>query len=215
VIPLGCCRTITYALRKADEKLLQLRINSVQQFTEKTSTTAFRQLGERWLKSLEQRKRNPLERTTIDNRRYALDKWIYPYLGNRPLGEIINRTLKELVEKMARELSASSIRDYTNIVKAVVASAIDENGEQLFPRKWNDEYIDAPLIGEQNQPSTTSEGMTKILGSSSGQYRVLYALVGGCGPLRVGEALGIEINKHISPDFRTLYIRQKAKRGEI
>jgi hypothetical protein len=84
-----------------------------------------------------------------------------------------------------------------------------------FPRKWNDEYIDALLVEEQNQPSTTSEGMTKILEKSVGQFRVLYAVLAGCGPLRAGEALGIEIDKHISPDFRTLYIRQKAKRGEI
>jgi len=41
------------------------------------------------------------------------------------------------------------------------------------------------------------------------------ALLAGCGPLRAGEALGLEIGKHISPDCRTLYIRQKAKRGEI
>jgi hypothetical protein len=34
-------------------------------------------------------------------------------------------------------------------------------------------------------------------------------------PLRAGEALGLEIDKHISEDFRTLYIVQKAKRGEI
>lgn len=44
---------------------------------------------------------------------------------------------------------------------------------------------------------------------------MLYALLAGCGPLRVGEALGLEVDKHISPDFRTLYIQQKAKRGEI
>ena len=30
-----------------------------------------------------------------------------------------------------------------------------------------------------------------------------------------GEALGLEIGKHISEDCRTLYIRQKAKRGKI
>jgi hypothetical protein len=72
------------------------------------------------------------------------------------IGEINNRILKEIVEKMAKQLAASSIRDCANIVKAVVAAAIDENGEQLFPRKWNDEYIDAPLVEKQNQPSTTS-----------------------------------------------------------
>jgi integrase len=76
-------------------------------------------------------------------------------------------------------------------------------------------FIDAPLVGEQNQPSTTSEGMTKILSRAAGQYRVLYALLAGCGPLRAGEALGLEIDKHISSDFRTLSIRQKAKSGEI
>ncbi len=57
--------------------------------------------------------------------------------------------------------------------------------------------------------------MTKILEKSTGQYRVLYALLAGCGPLPAGEALGLEVDKHISPDFRTLYIQQKAKRGEI
>ena len=47
------------------------------------------------------------------------------------------------------------------------------------------------------------------------KYRMLYALPAGCGPLRAGEALGLEIDKHISGDFRTLDIVQKAKRGTI
>ena len=45
--------------------------------------------------------------------------------------------------------------------------------------------------------------------------REYYALLAGCGPLRVGEALGLEIDKTISPDFRTLQITQKAKHGII
>jgi hypothetical protein len=215
VLPLGVYRTRTEAEREAAKRIARLGINSTQYFIEATSSTTFKQQGEWWLKSLAERKRNPLEQTTIDNRRYALDKWIYPCLQDKLLAELNNRTLKELVEKMAEKLAASSIRDYANIVKAVIASAIDENGEQLFPRKWNDGYIDAPLVEEQNQPSTTSEGMTKILENATGQYRVLYALLAGCGPLRAGEALGLEVDKHISPDFRTLYIQQKAKRGKI
>jgi hypothetical protein len=144
VLPLGLCRSRTVAERKAAEKIEQLGINSTQRFIEVTSSTTFRQQGEWWLKSLTRRKRNPLEQTTIDNRRYALDKWLYPFLQDKLLTDLNNRTLKELVEKMAVQLAASSIRDYANIFKAVVASAIDENGEQLFQRKWNDEYIDAP-----------------------------------------------------------------------
>lgn len=89
---------------------------------------------------------NPVERTTIDTRRYALDKWIYPALGDTHLADLNNRVLEELVEQMTAKLAAATIRDYSNIVKDVVASAIDDEGEQRFPRKWNEEYIDAPLV---------------------------------------------------------------------
>lgn len=215
VVPLGLCRTRTIAERKGAEKIGQLGINSAQHFVEITSTLTFGQQGEQWLKTLSTRKRNPLERTTIDNRRYALDKWIYPFMGDRLLADVNNRALKELVEQMAEKLSPASIRDYSNIVKAVVASATDENGEEVFPRKWNNEYIDAPVVEDQNQPSSTGEGITKIVKEATGQYRMLYALLSGCGPLRAGEALGIEIDKHISDDFRTIEVIQKAKRGEI
>jgi hypothetical protein len=74
------------------------------------------------------------------------------------------------VKNMSAELAPSSIRDYVNMVKGVVNSAIDSNGEPLFPRKWNAELIDAPLIANQHQPTTTSEGMAKILQRATGQY---------------------------------------------
>jgi len=215
VIPLGVCRTRSVAERKCAEHIEKLGINSTQHFVESTSTTTFKRQGEIWLRSLENRKRNPVEQTTIANRRYALDKWIYPTLGETYLADVNNLAVKELVEEMAKSLSASSIRDYVNITKAVVASAIDENGEERFPRKWNAEFIDAPLIDKQRQPTSTAEGISDILQFAVGQYRMLYALLAGCGPLRAGEALGLEIDKHISGDFRTLSIVQKAKGGEI
>lgn len=215
VVALGTCRTRTIAERRAAEKLEQLGINSTQHFIETTSSITFKRQAEQWLRSLSARKRNPLEQTTIDTRRYALDKWLYPFLGTRLLGEVNNRAMKELVEHMAPSLSPASIRDYSNIVKGVVSSAIDENGEELFPRKWNEEYIDAPIVKDQHQPSTNSEGVESILRSAGGAYRILYALLAGCGPLRVGEALGLDVGCHISSDFRTLCIQQKAKRGLI
>jgi len=213
-ISLGVCRTRSIAERAAAETLEKLGINSTQAFIEATSTITFRQQAEIWLKSLANRKRNPLERTTIDTRRYALDKWMYPFFGDIHLADVTNRAMKDLVEHIS-ELSPATIRDYTNVVKAVVASAIDEMGEPLFPRTWNEEFIDAPIIKRQNQPSTSADGMAGILRTATGQYRVLYALLAGCGPLRAGEALGLEIGKHMSVDYRTLFVRQKAKRGEI
>ena len=43
---------------------------------------------------------------------------------------------------------------------------------------------------------------------------MIFILCGAAG-LRIGELLGIEIDKHISPDFLTLYIQQKVRRGRI
>jgi integrase len=43
---------------------------------------------------------------------------------------------------------------------------------------------------------------------------MIFILCGAAG-LRIGELLGIEIDKHISPDFLTLYIQQKVRRGKI
>jgi integrase len=212
-ITLGICRTRTIAERKAAEKLEPLGINSAQTFIEATSSITFRQQGEIWLKSLANRKRNPLEQTTIDNRQYALDKWIYPFFDDRLLADVNNRAMKEFVEHISK-LAPATIRDYSNIVKGVVASAINENGEELFPRKWNEEYIDAPIVEDQNQPSTNSDGVSAVLIRATGQHKALYALLAGCGPLRVGEALGLEI-RHISSDCRTLRVEQKAKAGEI
>jgi integrase len=56
--------------------------------------------------------------------------------------------------------------------------------------------------------------MSAIVKSCAGQNRVLFTLLAGAG-LRIGEALGIEVDKHISNDCRVLYIRQSVWEGVI
>jgi len=63
------------------EEIEKLGINSTHRFIESTNTITFKQQAELWLKSLANRKRDPVQQTTIDNRKYALDKWLYPSLG--------------------------------------------------------------------------------------------------------------------------------------
>jgi hypothetical protein len=116
--------TRAIAERKAAEKLEELGINSTQTFRESTSNITFKEQGEIWLQSLSNRKRNPLEQTTIDTRRYALDKWMYPFFGERYLADVTNLAMKEFVDHIS-SLAPATIRDYVNIVKAVVASARD------------------------------------------------------------------------------------------
>jgi integrase len=56
--------------------------------------------------------------------------------------------------------------------------------------------------------------MEMILRDAEEPYCTLYALLAGCGPMRAGEALGLDI-RSIHEDFRTLEIVQKAKRGKL
>jgi len=65
-LAVGIYSTRTKAERAAAEKLEQLGINSAQTFIESTSNITFQQQAEIWLKSLANRKRNPLEQTAID-----------------------------------------------------------------------------------------------------------------------------------------------------
>jgi Phage integrase, N-terminal SAM-like domain len=192
IASLGICKTRTIAERAAVEKLEQLGTNSAQTFIESTSNITFKQQAEIWLKSLANRKRNPLEQTTIDNRRYALDKWMCPFFGDKLLANIHNVAMKEFVDHIA-ELSPATIRDYVNTAKSVVASARDREGKMLFPRAWDDEFIDVPFIEDQNQPTVDRDSMEAILREATEPYRTLYALLAGCGPMRAGEVLGLDI----------------------
>jgi hypothetical protein len=78
------------------------------------------------------------------------------------------------------------------------------------------QFIDLPVAdkSKQNTPHFTGEVITGILRSSSGYKQMFCALLGGAG-LRVGGAMELEIDKHISKNFRTLYIRQKVRRGKL
>jgi integrase len=177
----------------------------------------FREHAAWWIEHVQQRKRKPIAPATVEWWQGALDVWILPNLGDVPLCSVGNLALKGLVERMVKAgLSPKTVNTYSQVVKSVVASAVNEEGEQLFPRKWNHEFVDMPVVdkSKQNTPHFTSEVITGILASSKGYKQMFCALLGGTG-LRAGEALGLEVDKHISVDFRTLYVRQKVRRGQL
>src|ERR1035438_6912508 len=119
---------------------------------------------------------------------------------------------QHLAKMASANLSPKTIINYTGLVKLVVASARDKEGELLFPRKWDSEFIDLPIVTNQHQPKFSSETMSSIVQKTTGQYRVLYAVLAGTG-LRIGEALGLEVGKHISNDYRTIHVRQSVWEG--
>jgi len=172
-------------------------------------SVTFSEQAQFFLESSQNRKRNPVKIATVTAWQASLKKWLIPHFQDAPLGTVANASVRTLVEKMYRHgLSASTIVTYVNLVKLIVASALTEEGEPQYPRKWNSNFIDLPTVTNQRQPFFKPEELEAIVKNSTGQVRMLSALLAGTG-LRVGEALGLEI-RHISPDGGTLKVEQSA-----
>jgi len=200
--------------RRANEIVAASGVNDAQVFIETHTVVTFREQAKWFLNHSMKRKRKPVKPATISTWQNCVDKWLNPNLGDMPLAGVNNATAKGLVVKMHEAgLAPKSISNYFGLVKLIVASAIDENGEQLFPRKWNHDFIDMPIAQKQHQPTFTAETMSSIVRKAEGQEQVLYALLAGAG-LRVGEAFGLDI-RHLSSDCRTISVEQSCWEGEM
>jgi hypothetical protein len=60
------------------------------------------------------------------------------------------------------------------VVKLVVTSAVDEEGDQLRPRVWNHEFIQLPLVikEKQNRPTITETEISALLKNVNERYAV-------------------------------------------
>lgn len=173
----------------------------------------FGEQAERWLRQMQERKRKPVAPSTISLWRGCLDNWLNAQIGKLTLEKVNNAALKQVVAAMMKGgLSAKTINSYTQVVKSVVASAVNDEGEQMFPRTWNSEFVDMPIVKKstQNTPSFSRDIMSGLAQWKYPRERMLFILCGSAG-LRIGEALGLEIDKHFSEDFRTLTVAQKVR----
>jgi integrase len=200
--------------RRANEIVAASGVNDAQKFIETNNGVTFREQAKWFLDHSMNRKRKPVKPATMTTWRNCVAKWLNPNLGDIPLASVNNAAAKALVSVMHQaDLSPKTVSNYVGLVKLIVASATDGNGEQLFPRKWNHDFIDLPIIEHQYQPTFTVETMSSIVEKADGQEQALYALLAGTG-LRVGEALGLEV-RHLSSDCRTISVEQSCWEGEI
>src|SRR5262249_3648852 len=147
-----------------------------------TLTTTFKQQSEQWLKELKARKRNPIKRSTESGFASHL-RYINSVIGEWPLSEVNNRTMKGFIARMSAErridakgkdhgprFTPKTIENYFTVVKMVVASALNEDLEPIYRVTWNAQALDLPSIDDQLTPSFTGDEITTILEKAEGQH---------------------------------------------
>jgi hypothetical protein len=109
------------------------------------------------------------------------------------LAQVENGVMKQFVNRLIEsELAPATISSVTTCLKSLISSAVDENGNEMYPRKWNAEFIDAPPIvrASQKAPIISPTSLATAIRNAQGVYPFLFALLAGTG-LRIGEALGL------------------------
>ncbi len=208
--------------RKAKEIIAASGADTVEHFENviaASNGTTFRQQAQWWLSYMKERKRKPLAASTYETWRSCLDKWLNPSLGDLPLSAVDNEPAKELVSKLVDAgLSPKTVSEYMKVVKAVVASAKDaKTRKQLYPVVWDDEYLDLPIVdrNKQKRPKFDGRTMTGLVAGAKKKYAQMIYIIAASAGMRIGEVLGLEIDRHFADDFRTIRIRQKVRKCRV
>jgi integrase len=189
--------------------------NSVEQVRTAVSVNqavTFSEQTPRWLQEMRERRGTPVKPRTIANWESHL-AWLLPRIGDVLLPDLNPRRGKELVRMMWKaELAPKTINNYFFVFQAVIASAKDDEGAELYPRKWDRKFLDLPKVNraDQQRPTYTALQIEEIIKQAIvPQEAMLYALLPGAG-LRIGEALGLEV-----PHFHdgALHIQQALWNG--
>ncbi len=182
-----------------------------------TPSVTFRQQSKVWLDGLQTRTRRPIPKTSVPSIQSALDCWLIPTLGDVALREVNNAALRQLVNRMTGNLAPKTINTYINIAKEVVESLLNENGEPVCIRKWNNDFIDVPIVNrrEQRRPKLKKEQIRDIIASCETEWeRMLYILCPATG-MRIAEALAVDINEHINTECSVIQIRRQVKGNKL
>ena len=197
--------------RRAKEIVQSAGANSEERFNRVVpGEVSFREQAKIYLQTAVSRKRNPLRDTvSVEG---AMNKWIYPAIGDVPLAYVDNLIVKPLIEKMSASLSPRTVNKYVEYIKQVVKSLKAPNGEPVHKRTWDAETMDLPVVefSEQMRPSLKASTISGLIAASGGQEQALYILLAATG-MRISEALGLEV-RHFINDGRTVKVEQQVEK---
>lgn len=157
-----------------------------------------RSYAEEWLSS------QTWATSTTEAARSALDGYILPLLGDRPLGSLQPSDVRALNAHLGRELSASTAQVYAGRLHSILAMATTDRVIASNPAAGIRPA--APLAGQVVPPTTTQVEL--LVAHAPEQHRALLLTLAGLG-LRIGEATGLTIDR---VDFlgRTVRVDQQA-----
>lgn len=169
-------------------------VNQTVTFAPRITSITFRSQAKKWITDCEARS-TPIKPSVAHNWRCILTNHLNPMIGEQPLADVQSLALKDVVKRLgAKKLAPATIRNICQVVKLVVASAVDDEGNFLFPVKWNRKFIAMPKVNKRRQrrPSFTPEQVTSIVTASTGRLQMACVLFAATG-LRAGELLGLEV----------------------
>lgn len=173
--------------------------------------TTFADQSIEYMRGLRQ-SRNPASEGTIRAYQSYLDANLLPQIGSRALADLDNAAAKEIFDSLSDRLAAKTVRGHFDVFKGVIASAIDQNGNEIYPRKWNLSFIDLPSVvpAEQKTPEIPRKTLQEAFLEGSPEDRRLWAFLAGSG-LRIGEALAVRT----TPDGTGNYWNRAARTVNI
>lgn len=183
----------------------------------------FSEQGEAWFEGLRTRKRKPIKPGSLVVYRSYLRNHIIPLLGDIDIATFGNAGMRTFAASLVasdRKLGPKSMNEIAAAVKQIVSSAVNENGDQLYPRAWNSAFIDLPQVNKKDQKSPTIDAkeVTQVIKRSRPAYGAFYAMLAGTG-LRIGEALAVRIgddgaHSGWDPEKRLISVRTQFWRGQ-
>jgi integrase len=164
--------------------------------------------AKRWLFLLRNSRRKARAPSTLATFESGL-RTIFKYLdADTRLAEFTNASMKDFIARVSapqivtrgseirrKQLKPASVQQLGLIVRLVIASARDKNGDRLFNPQWDSEFIDAPRVepSKQKTPCLSREQVEALIaGAASDQERLLYIVLCATG-LRISEAQAMRV----------------------
>jgi integrase len=153
----------------------------------------FREQSAIYLAQIKARRRNPLKPTSLATIS-SLIETAKPFIGEMPLEQIHNGSLKSLVAILDKTYRPNTIQSILLTIKQVVASDRDEvTREPKHLRAWDDNEIDAPPVQQQDKHVPSAKEIESAIAKSRSPFREFLVVQAATGA-RKGELCALSVS---------------------